>query len=200
MNNILNFPKTNNQKILEAIKIFSHDNADIALEAFIKLIDEDCDEAYAFVGAIYEFGGKMVEKDYIKARFYYEQSVERFGAVEAYLGLIRIYYYGLGTSKDCCKVLEYCMILVEDKDDAYANYFIGQLYLDGCCVNKDLIKAKKYFMKAWERGYVFGLTKLGVVEQNIGNNFKGWLLRIKAGFIAYMIAKRKLDDPRIREM
>lgn len=196
---ILNFPETKNQKIQNAINNFGIEAADTALREFIKLIDDGCDEAYAFVGAIYECGGENVNQDYEKALFYYEQSVERYGAVEAYLGLVRIYYYGLGVERDCCKAFEYCTTLVEETDNMYANYVIGKMYMDGCCVEKDSSKAKEYFTKAWESGYVFGLTSLGLLEQSLGNIVKGWYLRIKAGFIAFMIARENVDDRRIRE-
>ena len=200
MNNIIELPRTKNKKIQEAINVFSQDNFDIALIEFTKLIDEGCDEAFSFVGAIYEFGGNNVDRDYDKARFYYEQSIERYGAVVAYHGLIRMYYYGLGVNKDCCKALEYCNILVEDKDDVYANFLIGKMYMDGCCVDKDLKAAKKYFSKAWEKGYVFGLTYLGFLEQQRGSYIKGLLLRVKAGIMCYFMARKNINDPRIREI
>lgn len=200
MNNIANFPKTKNKKIAEAVEIFGHNTADTALVEFKKLIDEGCDEAFAFVGAIYEYGGKNINHDYVKAKFYYDQSVERFGAVEAYLGLIRIYYYGLGVEKDFCKAFEYCSILVEEKNNPYANFLIGKMYMEGCCVDKDLERSKEYYKKAWENGYVFGLTYLGILEQRMGHKFRGWLMRIKAGFLCFMIARKNINDPKIREI
>lgn len=200
MKDIINFPKTKNQKIAEAADYFSHDNAETALEKCIKLIDDGYDEAFAFVGAIYEIGGHNVTKDYDKARFYYEQSVERFGATEAYLGLVRIYYYGMGVEKDYCKAFEYCTILSEDADNVYGNFLIGKMYTDGHCVDKNLDKAKEFFKKAWDKDYVFGLTYLGLLEQHLGHNIKGWMFRIKAGFISYKIARKNISDPRIREI
>lgn len=199
-NNIIIFPATKNKQLEEALQIFGTNEADIALNKFKKLIDDGCDEAYAFVGAIYEVGGNNVNKDYDKARFYYEQSVERFGATEAYLGLVRIYYYGKGVEKDYCKAFEYCAILSEDADNVYGNFLIGKMYMDGHCVDKDLDKAKEYFKKSWDKGYVFGLTYLGLLEQHIGNNVKGWIYRIKAGFIGYKIARKNISDPSIREI
>jgi uncharacterized protein len=196
---ILNFPETKNQKIKNAISIFRAETADIALREFVRLVDDGCDEAFAFVGAIYEYGGEKVNQDYEKALFYYEQSVERYGAVEAYLGLARIYYYGLGVKRDCCKALDYCKTLLEETDNMYANYVVGKMYMDGCCVEKNPVKAREYFLRAWELGYVFGLTNLGFLEQSLGHIVKGWYLRVKAGFIAFMIARKNINDRRIRE-
>ncbi len=63
MNNIVNFPMTNNQKIREATNLFSHESADVAFTLFIKLIDEGYDEVYAFIGAIYEYAMTTIHSD-----------------------------------------------------------------------------------------------------------------------------------------
>lgn len=198
--NVVPFPKTSNQKLQDAIDCFSSESASIALDKFIRLIDEGINESYVFVGAIFEFGGKDVEKDYDKARFYYEQSIERFGAVEAYLGLARIYYHGLGIEPDYCKALEYCEIVAEESDNMYANFMIGKIHMDGLCVEQDLDKAKTYFKRSSDSGYVFGMTYLGLLEQNMGNRIRGWFYRMKAGIIAFFIARKDINSPRIREI
>ncbi|WP_022949293.1 tetratricopeptide repeat protein [Methylohalobius crimeensis] len=200
MRNVIQFPETKDKKLSTAISIFWDHTADSALEAFKRLVDEGYDEAFAFIGAIYEFGGKNVARDYAKAKFYYEQSIERFGAVEAYLGLIRIHYYGLGVERDCCKALEYCTLLSEEANHPLANVYIGRIYMEGCCVDKDIEKSKEFFKKAWKRGYVFGLTYLGIAEQKSGHRLLGWLHRIKAGILAFRISRMNINDDRIREL
>lgn len=202
MSNILDFPSTEDKRLKKAMRLFSRDTADQALDEFIKLIDQGCDEAYSFVGNLYECGGHNLACDYAKAKFYYEQSVERVGSLAAYLGLVRIYYYGLGVERDCCKALEYCKILVEDddEDDHRINFYTGKIYMEGCCGRQDVEKSKDYFRKAWNRGYVFGLTYLGMAEQKTGHYLRGWLYRIKAGVLAYWIGRDNINDPRIREI
>lgn len=200
MKNVIDFPKTKSEKVQKAIDLFTNDTAGLALTEFNKLIDQGYDEAFSFVGNIYECGGKDVECDYEKARFYYEQSLERTGSVAAYLGLIRIYYYGLGIEKDCCKALEYCSILVEEINHPHANFFIGKMYMEGCCVEQNLDQAKEYFMNAWEQGYVFGLTYIALIEQKSGYKFRAWIKRARAGLTAYNIGRKNINDPRIREL
>lgn len=197
---VINFPKTKNSKLRRAMDAFSTENAATALEEFVRLIDEGCDEAFAFVGAIYEFGGKGVPRNFYKARFYYEQSAERFGAVEAYLGLVRIYFYGLGVERDCSKVYEYCSMLSEDTGSMYADFFIGRLYMEGCYLEQDFVEAERRFYSAWRKGYVFALTYLGFLEQKRGNTLKGWWLRVRAAVACFNIATKNSNDPRIREM
>ncbi len=200
MSNIIEFPSSGNGELQKAMDLFSRNTADLALAEFTKLIDQGYDEAFSFVGNLYECGGRNVECDYSKAKFYYEQSVERTGAVAGYLGLIRIYYYGLGVERDCCKALEYCTVLSEEVDHPYANFYIGMMYMEGCCVEKDVEKSKEYFKKAWKEGYVFGLTYLGIANQKTGHNLRGWLYRIKAGILAFMIGRKNIKDARIREL
>ena len=200
MKNIIEFPRTENESIRKAIDLFGRDTADLALAEFKILIDQGYDEAFSLVGNLYECGGRNVECDYAKARFYYEQSVERVGAVAAYLGLIRIYYYGLGVERDCCKAIEYCKFLAKEADHPYANFYIGRMYMEGCCMDKDLERSKEFFKKAWDRGHVFGLTYLGIVEQKTGHRLRGWLYRIKAGILAFRIGRKNINDARIREL
>lgn len=200
MSNIVEFPSSGDEDLQKAMDLFSHDSADQALAEFVKLIDQGNDEAFSFVGNLYESGGRNVERDYSKAKFYYEQSVERVGAVAAYLGLVRIYYYGLGVERDCCKAFEYCTVLAEEADHPYANFFIGRMYMEGCCVDKNIEKSKEFFKKAWDQDYVFGLTYLGIAEQKSGYMLRGWMCRIKAGILAFRIGRKNINDARIREL
>ena len=200
MSKILDLPISENKKLQKAINLFDRGTADLALAEFTKLIAQGCDEAFSFVGNLYEFGGRNVERDYSKARFYYEQSVERVGAVAAYLGLTRIYYYGLGVERDCSKALEYCMPLSGEADHPYAHFYMGRMHMEGCCVDKDIEIAKDFFEKSWRGGYVFGLTYLGIAEQQSGHKLLGWFHRIKAGLLAFIVSLKNINDARIREI
>lgn len=183
-----------------AMSLFSRDTADEALSEFLDLIDLGCDEAFSFVGNLYECGGRNVRRDYLKARFYYEQSIERVGSVAAYLGLIRIYYYGLGVECDYRKAFEYCSILANEENDPYANFYLGKMYMGGLYVDENIKEAMVYFDRSWGGGYVFGLTYLGLCSQKDGRLFKGWIYRLRAAYHAYKIGRRNIRDPRIREL
>jgi len=188
------------ERLVEALSYFGKNNADVALNKLLELIDDGLYEASSYVGLIYEHGANNVICNYEKAKFYYEQSIEQFGATDAYLGLIKIYYYGLGLERDYCKANEYCTILLEKDNNGYADFIIGKMYMEGHCFIKNYDKARIHFNKAWDKGYVFALTFLGFLEQKKGNKLRGIALRIKAGFAAYMIAIKNTNDPRIREL
>ena len=72
--------------------------------------------------------------------------------------------------------------------------------MEGCCVEKDIEKSKEFYKRAWSRGYVFGLTYLGLAEQESGRKLRGWLYRIKAGIVAFRIGRIDINDDRIREL
>lgn len=200
MNKSMGINSKVDERLRNAIADFSKITADEALSEFLALIDLGCDQAFSFVGNIYECGGRNVGRDYAKARFYYEKSVETVGSVAAYLGLIRLYYYGLGVESDYKKAFEYCCNLSEKTDDPYANFYLGRMYMDGCFVAKDLEKAMHYFKRSWGKGYVFGLTYLGICFQKKGRNVRGWVIRMKAGLSAYRIARKDIGDWRIRQL
>ena len=52
MKNVIDFPKTKNEKVQNAIDLFNKNTVDLALNEFIKLIDQGYDEAFSFVGNI----------------------------------------------------------------------------------------------------------------------------------------------------
>jgi TPR repeat protein len=179
------------QRLQSALDDQTRGDCSGALKKLIALIDDGCSEAYAFTGVIYEVGCTGVEKDYQKARFYFERAIEQHGSLEAYLGLGRIYYFGRGVDPDYCKAFEYYTLITrEAKDSGIAFLILGQMYEHGQCVQKDLQKAKECYEKAWQKGYVLGLTYLGKLEQGMGHPIKGWFHRFRAGFVGLNVSMR----------
>ena len=188
---IVEFPANFEQRLQSALDDQAKGDCSGALKQFIELIDGGCPEAYAFAGVIYEIGCPGVKKDYEKARFYYERAIEQLVSVEAYLGLGRIYYFGRGVDPDYCKAFEYYdLVAKEAKDNGIAYLMLGRMYQHGQCVEKDLQKAKECYENAWRKGYILGLTDLGLLEQEAGHYFKGWFYRLKAGFIGLIVSIR----------
>lgn len=200
MNKRLNFVRSQESELEKATRLFKSGTADLALVAFTRLIDRGCDEAYSFMGDLYRCGGNNVQRDYGKAKFYYEEAINRTGSIGAYLGLVKMYYHGLGIERDYCKAFEYCTLLADEVSHPHAYFYIGRMYLEGQCVDVDLEKAKSYFKESWKQGYVFGLTYLGFAEQRSGHFVRGWMFRIRAAMFAFRLARSNIDDFRIREL
>lgn len=200
-NEVVEFPASHEQRLRSAIADAARGDHSTALKKFIALIDDGCAAAYDWVGGYYELGavGLEIEKDYEKARFYYERATEQCGSREAYLGLARLYYFGRGVKQDYCKAFEYYDLVAKEAEQSGVAYLmLGQMYQHGQCVDKDIEKAKECYQKAWQKGYVLGLTYLGKLEQERGHHLKGWLYRLKAGFMGLRIAPKDSRDSRLR--
>jgi TPR repeat protein len=196
--NILPFPETVDSK-LQAVMDAHYQGDDVfALKKCLSLIDDGYSEAYVFAGAFYEKGGNGIDPDYQKSRFYYEKSIEERGAVEAYLGIARIYYYGLGVDQDYCKARSFYEKVTRESNNPVASLMLGKIYQDGLCGEKELDKARELYKRAWDCGHILGLTYLGLLEQQSGNYMKGLMLRIKAGYLGFKAAGKNPHDPRLR--
>lgn len=195
---IIDFPGSPNQRLQVAMNSYAREDYAAALPRFLALIDEGCSDAYVFVGSIYEMGCGGVNQDLEKASFYYQKSVEEFGAVEAYLALARFYYFGKGVDQDYKKALDYYSIVDEESHHPVAALMLGRMHQYGHGVEKDMVKAKAYYETTANKGYVMGLTYLGQLEQETGKYFRGLLLRIKAGILAFRIGRRDIHDSRFR--
>lgn len=198
--NILSFPHSDNKRFDAAVKLYREGKYSAALKEAITLINEGYGHANTLAGAIYERGGDSLEQDYDKAKYYYQMAVDTVGAVEGWLALGRLHYFGNGMPPDYEKAFYYYSVVDEDSKNgnAVAYLMLGQLYLKGKGVPKDLGKAREYFSKAESKGSVFALTYQAQLEQEYGNYFKSLWLRLKAGYLAFVITKCDPSDTRLR--
>lgn len=196
---LIGFPEQHPRRLAAAMEKFYHsDDLAGALKEFVNLIDEGCKDAYFFAGCIYEEGGADVEKDLEKALFYYQKATEETGAVEAYLGLGKFYYYGMGVKQDYAKAFEYYSIVDKDADNAIAQLMLGKMYQRGQGAKRDVIKAREYYNKAIAKGNVYAMQNLAFLEKELGNELRGLWLRAKAGFMAFNIGRKNMKDVRLR--
>lgn len=198
MSNIIDFPETKDRRLNRVIELLAEKNTHIALNETLALIDEGCDEAYLYAGAIYEYGGHLVEKDADKAYFYYMRSIETRGAVEAYLGLARMLYRGEGIKQDFEQALQYYKKVAQEAEHPIAFLMLGEMYEHGYVVPVNLEEAKSYYKAAMEKGNVFGLTHLALLIQKHESFIKGIFLRLVAGAKAFFLSLKDEDDTRLR--
>lgn len=200
--NIIEFPKPWDQRLEEAVKLCNARQFPAALSRLIQLIDEGCDEAYYYVGCIYEEGGNGVEKDLAKAIFYYEKSTQEYGSVEGCLALARLYYFGIGVPQNYQKAFDLLTLIADEANNGrghgVAHMMLGQMYAFGHGVQQDLGIARKYFQKAADQGYVFPLSALSALEWRAGNYLQSIRLRIKAIWLAIRVSRSDPHDWRLR--
>ena len=199
-NNILSFPRSDNERFDAAANLYSTGKYSAALKEAIILIDEGYGHANTLAGVIYEKGDDDVEQDYGRAKFYYQMAVDTVGAAEGWLALGRLHFFGKGMQPDYEKAFYYYSVVDQDSKNGniVAYLMLGQMYLGGKGVAKDLWKARDYFSKAANKGSVFALTYQGLLEKECGNFFKSLWLRLRAAYRAFVITRRNPTDVRLR--
>lgn len=173
MSNIIHFPKSESEKRNNVIDLIESGQHAEALEATIKLIDEGNVTAYVIAGFLYDYGNKELERDIDKAKFYYEKAVEENGDVEAFLGLGRIYYYGLGVHPDYEMAYKIYSKVESESDLPITYLMLGKMFDLGKGVDQDKEKAKYYYNYAAEHGLVFAKRNLALVQLGQGKIFRG---------------------------
>lgn len=196
--NILNFPSSNNQHFDVAVSHYEKGKYKVALKEAVALIDEGYGHANTLAGAIYERGGDGIKQDYEKAKFYYQMAVDEVGAVEGWLALGRLHYFGKGMKPDYEKAFYYYSVVDQDTENPVAYLMLGQMYFEGKGVPKDIEKAREYFIKAERKGSVFALTYQGLLEKESGHYLKSLWLRLNAAYRAFIFSKRNPADSRLR--
>lgn len=172
-----------------------------ASKIFTKLIDDGVDEAYYFMGCIYEVGNEDIKKDLMKSIFYYNESAE-FGFVEGLYGLGRLVYYGMdGIGINYTEAFRIYTALNVTKGHVapVAKLMLGQLYETGRGTDKNLALAKKYYAESWKLGNVFALLRLGQFERKYGNYLKGTWLGLRFFVLFTWMHTFDIDNPRLRE-
>lgn len=118
------------------------------------------------LGMIYE-DGTLVEKDLEKAKDYYEKSVF-LGAVngEYRLGLLLLQDNKFRNEEEGFKHIE----ASAKKGLKEALFSFGEFYEKGIVVQKDLRKAKFYYLEAGKRGYGLAYYELSLLAHDEGNS------------------------------
>jgi len=79
--------------------------------------------------------------------FYFQKSVEQMGAVEGWLALGRLNYFGKSVPKDYEKAFYYYSAVDRDTDNRIADLMLGRMYMDGTGVEQDESKREDILRK-----------------------------------------------------
>ena len=183
------FPLSLEKRLDDAIRRFDSDIHDTeCVKKFIDLVNEGCNEAFYYIGLIYESGSNGVMCDLEKAIFYYQKSIETSGYVESYLSLARIYYHGLSGKSDRKKSLEYYSKVYESTGNPIAAIMLGKIYMDGELVDRDIDRARSLFDQSIEEGYIYAYQNKAILEWRERN-----FVRATAVFFLLMIKMIRLS-------
>ena len=174
---IIDFPKTLDHQLEEVFKLDESGDTKGAIEEAKRLIDEGHSEVYGIAGYLYESGDNKTQEDYDNALFYYHKCIEEYGAVESFLALGRMYYFGKGITPDYESAYKHYEHVRDENDHPIAYLMLGKMYQNGEFVETDLDKAEEYFKTAYGKGNILGLSNLAILEQKRGNYIKSIIIR-----------------------
>jgi TPR repeat protein len=162
------------------------------------LIDEGFPHAYTLAGAILEQGGPGVEQDFGGARFYYERAVETAGAVEGWLGLGRLYFFGKGVNRNLDKATQIYKAVEADAQNPVAQLMLGRIHADPESSMFDPDVARNYLATAAKHGLVFAYAHLAALEGRQGRIMHSVAYRAKAVLLALLISLKDRNSPQLR--
>lgn len=120
-------------------------------------------EEYLLAGELY-YLGKNVEKDYCKAKEYFEKAAEEGSEyAESYLGLF--YEKGYGGEKDIEQAL-YWYKKAALKGNSFSQYSLGYMYFAGEEVERNLEYSFKWYKEAAESGFAPAQYALSYLYKN----------------------------------
>ena len=169
-----------------------------ALFIFKSLAKEGFYPAYTEVGNIYELGGDGIEQDFDEALRCYRKAAFEDGNEAAFAALGRLYFFGRGVERDFDKAFEYYGKILSNRDPVVLLMY-GHRYHAGLGAEVDTNKAREYYEEAADKGNVYAIVALGVLEKEEGNFIRGILLKLKGivlGFYYYYL--RDKNDIRLK--
>jgi TPR repeat protein len=178
--------------------VYRFDNGDSTkqlYDEFVSLADAGHDEANYFLGCINEEGSNGVSKNLEHAFFYYQRSVETIGYVEGCLSAARLKYQFDEVGKDYEYAFKHYQLVA---DHIVAMFMLGRMYQYGQGAKKDVAMARMWYQKSIDKGSVYGMINLAILEAEEGNWLKSKLLRLRAGLNAIRISLKSRRDIRLR--
>ena len=123
-----------------------------AFELYQKAAEKGNTDSIYMLGFCY-YNGRGVEKDYTKAKEYFDTVNQDKNDKNSNYFSGLMYYYGQGVGIDHGKAKEF-FVKNAELGDIESNYYAGKLYFYGDGVNVDKQKAEGYFKKAAERNHI----------------------------------------------
>lgn len=114
------------------------------------------------VALAYFEGRTFLQVNYEKAYKYFK-ALHNLDDILGYLGLGKLYLYGLGVNKDYDQAHDYLEI-ASSRNNSEAKFLIGDIFRHGYGVEVDYNKAKEYYLAAAEDDLVDGLINLSLLH------------------------------------
>jgi TPR repeat protein len=184
-NKVVELPTTPELRFNSALLALKRGRAADALTEAKALIDAGYLHAYTLAGAAWEKGGEDLQPNMKDALFYYQKAVDETGAVEAWLGLGRIYYFGKGIDPNYQKAFHCYSTVYNETRSGLAGMMLARLYSEGKVVPADRGRAIGYLQEAIAKGFALASSQLAAMEFDEGRYLSGlghWLQGIWRAF------------------
>lgn len=163
--------KKDNIEWEKAVNYLEANNRESALFIFRSLYNNGFEAAARMIALIYETPSDSDSlQDYTKAKKWYEISAYDVGDIIGFIGLAKIYFYGLGVEKNNGKALDF-LKSIEGNDFHIAYLLEGKILLDGINGVEYLDLAEDAFQKSYERGNIVSMFYLAKIAKLKGKYF-----------------------------
>jgi len=165
------------------------------------LVDEGVNDAYLYLGYVYEVepeNNPIINYDF--AYFYHQKSFETTSSADAFLAMAVMNYNGSyrdGSFEQCAEIL---LELVEQRIyfDGLVFWMLGRMNLFGQGMRKDIDNAISFFRKGWELNHVPCLAYQGYALVKEKKFVTGTFIRIYAVILLIFYNLFMSDSPRVR--
>lgn len=139
-----------------------------ALFLFRRLYEDGYKAAARMIAAIYEGSSSNDNlQDYSKAYQWYEKSAFEADDIMGYVGLARLYFYGLGVPKDNVKALSFLEEL-KNHDHHIIDLLKGKIFLD----EERYTVASKFLNDSKDKGNIVAILYLSALYKKQGKIIK----------------------------
>lgn len=174
----------------EAIAYLDNEDRESALFIFRSLYKKGMLQSARMIAIIYETASEFDElQDYEKALRWYEISAYEAKDIMGYIGLSKIYFYGLGVDIDLDNSLR-LLEKIEGSGYHLVHFFKGKVLMSKSTEGFTLDSAKKEFETAYKKGNLVSLLYLSEIAKKERKNFLAFKYRF-IGFFKLLFALYK---------
>jgi len=207
--NTIDFPSRPKSDLLksrmldDAIDHLNRARYENAESILIELVDSDFNEAYFYLGNVYELDANINPLiNYDKAYFYYEKAIDTKGLVEAYIAKARLNKCEFISNPDIMEAASIYEELIANGIhlDGFVHYALGKLKYFGCLGEVDITQAEAYFREGWRHGHIPSLNGLSSLLLKKKCYIKGVFLKIYAVTLGVTVAIFNWRSKRVRQV
>ena len=178
------------EKGMEYISKGDKKNVDLGIGLIFESIKRDPKfaKAYMRLGIIYS-DGKYMSPEYGYSYTFLKESAHKLNYIPAKIEFSKL-LIKLQKYEEAAKEL----LVLQQINNPEVNYYLGVLYMDGLGVNKNISKAKKYFIISKQQGFTKSNDALTAINSMLKEKEK---IKRQKRLAKERMAQKKFDDKKI---